>query len=1343
MSAMAGSDVILISDSEDKPQETKSSAENAHPKPPTSTGTTKASKKTARKTTGTQNESQIAYARTLKEICSKTPYCLYADMALELDNTTCAVMIGYFDCCSGVSVVRRLNTLRINQPSSETKRKPVITKHTASSAADLLVDLLKTAELPLYNLKVFYCNIRDPEVNGIIVSKLKALNPHLVSLGGLACTVGRACQTGLLEYYSHVIDLINDIHFFELPECLGGTEYSVTLPISIQYTEIIMVIQNMSSNWLKVEEYFKELRLDVGLSRQQRICDQMEEPKVRLDFTFLAQALGTFRSFRDVQDNMARDMVVELQMTALLVNVCASSIFTPTATEEFVRKKDLGMLQSEKDLLPLASINVGLRARRYLGSLSFVVMVEEERTEFLQQAQGFYQTVLKILVENLPGQLSPLSMRNIGTLLKSPMSLKSEDVSHVQLAELGSQLGLCKSKTSNSPLASEYVNYIQRINDVRGFEGSTAGAKWLKVLDSLARFPILFKLVLTLLAFPRSLQLKHIFQSSGRSVLSPDQRKGVKRRYRHSHRAEREKDSSFSSSSSDEDRPRPHPTRQLERDSEDSDYTDNSSDVVDVTDGCKETIKAHEDSDDTEPEPEKPVSESIYVLEGEQKKTKHKPAKLKPAKAKPEQRQQGELVLISLEDALCWPAVTVPTLENNQEPDMKKVVWYGHSMTSEVCIEYLRPFADFSRFFSQNTFATVATYKDAVFLALREASARCQKQFSASFDNKEEILVEMLDWAFGGFKPTGPTGFAPALLAKEKNRPVEPSNSSKGKTITPEDLPRLSVSLYKLPLEMLQKNTEKKKTKPVWKGKGPRRKSSLCLRDTFEDTDMSPDYVPCKKNFMKRPYSRVDQSNKGAPQNVYKQPDQKERERIIRRIMEFDLDIDKFCVCCGTEDVSVFHPLFKGSLCLECKNNFTETLYRYDEDGYQSYCTICCYGMEVILCGNDSCCRSFCADCLNILVGEGTFDFLKDLDPWICYLCQPHETHGSLRPDWSIRVQELFANNSAMEFEPHRVYPSIPASLRRPIRVLSLFDGIATGYLVLKDLGFKVEKYVASEVCDDSIAVSTVNHEAKIIHVGDARFITQEHLDQWGPFDLLIGGSPCNDLSIVNPLRKGLYEGTGRLFFEYYRILQLLKPKEEDSRPFFWLFENVVFMNVHDRLNICRFLECNPVLVDAVRVSPANRSRYFWGNIPGMSRPITASQSDKLNLQDCLEIGRVARVTKVRTITTNSNSLKQGKNVSLLPVLQNGTEDTLWITEIEKIFGFPKHYTDVRNMNRQQRQKVLGKAWSVPVIRHLFAPLKDYFACEELPPLATSSASTSSSSSSPASPATPEILQLR
>lgn len=35
----------------------------------------------------------------------------------------------------------------------------------------------------------------------------------------------------------------------------------------------------------------------------------------------------------------------------------------------------------------------------------------------------------------------------------------------------------------------------------------------------------------------------------------------------------------------------------------------------------------------------------------------------------------------------------------------------------------------------------------------------------------------------------------------------------------------------------------------------------------------------------------------------------------------------------------------------------------------------------------------------------------------------------------------------------------------------------------------------------------------------------------------------------------------------------MLKPKEGDNRPFFWLFENVVFMSAHDKADICRFLE--------------------------------------------------------------------------------------------------------------------------------------------------------------------------
>uniref|UniRef100_A0A3B5AH17 DNA (cytosine-5-)-methyltransferase n=1 Tax=Stegastes partitus TaxID=144197 RepID=A0A3B5AH17_9TELE len=395
------------------------------------------------------------------------------------------------------------------------------------------------------------------------------------------------------------------------------------------------------------------------------------------------------------------------------------------------------------------------------------------------------------------------------------------------------------------------------------------------------------------------------------------------------------------------------------------------------------------------------------------------------------------------------------------------------------------------------------------------------------------------------------------------------------------------------------------------------------------------------------------------------------------------IDTRDFCLSCGSSEIEVPHPLFEGGLCLRCKENFSETLYRYDEDGYQSYCTVCCAGLEVILCGITSCCRL----------------------PGLKYLFRCYFKNPLITLTRSFGVIKCFKN----EIAP--IYPSIPADQRRPIKVLSLFDGIATGYLVLRDLGFKMERYIASEICDDSIAVGMVKHEGKIEYVNDVRTITRKHLAEWGPFDLLIGGSPCNDLSMVNPLRKGLFEGTGRLFFEFYRILTLLKPKEDDNRPFFWLFENVVFMSANDKSDICRFLECNPILIDAVKVSPAHRARYFWGNLPGMNRTLAASLDDKVSLQDCLENGRQAKFDKVRTITTKSNSIRQGKQGSL-PVTMNGQEDYLWCTEMEQIFGFPKHYTDVNNMGRMQRQKVLGRSWSVPVIRHLFAPLKDYFECE-------------------------------
>ncbi|XP_069863154.1 DNA (cytosine-5)-methyltransferase 3B isoform X7 [Dipodomys merriami] len=545
----------------------------------------------------------------------------------------------------------------------------------------------------------------------------------------------------------------------------------------------------------------------------------------------------------------------------------------------------------------------------------------------------------------------------------------------------------------------------------------------------------------------------------------------------------------------------------------------------------------------------------------------------------------GDLVWGKIKGFSWWPAMVVSwkdTSKRQAMSGMRWVQWFGDGKFSEIAADKLVALGQFSQHFNLTTFNKLVSYKKAMYHTLEKARIRAGKTFPSSpGDSLEDQLKPMLEWAHGGFKPTGIEGLKP------NNK--QPENKSRRRTA---------------------------------------------------DESATSDYCPPPKRLKTNCY------NNGKDRGE----DDQSREQMASDVTNNKGNLEDRCLSCGRKNPASFHPLFEGGLCHTCRERFLELFYMYDDDGYQSYCTVCCEGRELLLCSNTSCCRCFCVECLEVLVGPGTAAEAKLQEPWSCYMCVPQRCHGVLRrrKDWNVRLNTFFTTDPEFDFEPPKLYPAIPAAHRRPIRVLSLFDGIATGYLVLKDLGIKVDRYVASEVCQESIAVGTVKHGGNIKYVNDVRRISKQNIDEWGPFDLVIGGSPCNDLSNVNPARKGLYEGTGRLFFEFYHLLNYSRPKEGDNRPFFWMFENVVAMKVDDRKDISRFLACNPVMIDAIKVSAAHRARYFWGNLPGMNR----------------------------------------------------------------IFGFPVHYTDVCNMGRSARQKLLGRSWSVPVIRHLFAPLKDYFACE-------------------------------
>ncbi|XP_042665308.1 DNA (cytosine-5)-methyltransferase 3B [Centrocercus urophasianus] len=612
----------------------------------------------------------------------------------------------------------------------------------------------------------------------------------------------------------------------------------------------------------------------------------------------------------------------------------------------------------------------------------------------------------------------------------------------------------------------------------------------------------------------------------------------------------------------------------------------------------------------------------------------------------------GELVWGKIKGFSWWPAIVVSyraTSKRQAVSGMRWVQWFGDGKFSEVSADKLVGLMAFRQHFNTATFNKLVSYRRAIYHALEVARSRSGKTFtSAPGESLEEQLKPMIDWALTGFKPLGVKGLQP------------PKSSENG---------------------VLRNGTEE----------------VLCL-----------EHCPPTKRLKSNPCNSSKEQRMEEDQT---------REQMVSEVTNNSGSLEDSCLSCGRRNPATFHPLFEGGLCHICRDRFLELFYMYDEDGYQSYCTVCCEGKELLLCSNASCCRCFCVECLEVLVGRGSSAKAKEQEPWNCYMCQPQRSYGVLqrRQDWSSRLQDFFTSDKGQEYDAPKIYPAVPPAKRRPIRVLSLFDGIATGYLVLKDLGIQVEKYIASEICEDPLAVGTVRHEGNITYVHDVRNITKRNIEEWGPFDLVIGGSPCNDLSLASPPRKAPYgeavwphgagspqaawgrrrscavapsgdacqalsppgppepvptpqpnlrgrgrsppntpagsprtEGTGRLFFEFYHLLNYARPKAGEERPFFWMFENVVAMRVNDKRDISRFLECNPVMIDAIKISAAHRARYFWGNLPGMNR----------------------------------------------------------------IFGFPLHCTDVSNISRGARQKLLGRSWSIPVIQHLFSPLKDYFACE-------------------------------
>jgi DNA (cytosine-5)-methyltransferase 3A len=340
------------------------------------------------------------------------------------------------------------------------------------------------------------------------------------------------------------------------------------------------------------------------------------------------------------------------------------------------------------------------------------------------------------------------------------------------------------------------------------------------------------------------------------------------------------------------------------------------------------------------------------------------------------------------------------------------------------------------------------------------------------------------------------------------------------------------------------------------------------------------------------------------------------------------------------------------------------------------------------------------------------------------------------------------------------------------MKVLSLFDGIAGCRQALKELNIDCE-YYASEIDKYAIQIAKANHP-DINHIGDVKNIYTDYTGKspwqilrWGEngdmrytssrppsdeeseFDLLIGDSPCQDLSIAKKNRKGLQGDRSSLFYEYLRILNEVKPK-------YFILENVNSMGKDSKNIITKELfNIEPIMINSSLLTAQNRKRLYWVGklIDGEYKQVKIEQPEdqKIYLKDIIEGGLVDRE---KSYCIDASYFKGGnlksyfeegrrqlvfdKTVRVAHLNKGGQGDRIYslngksvclsangggrgaktgLYDIDKVIrkltpteccrlqGFPDNYVSI--VSKTQGYKGLGNSFTVPVIKHILTNLNN------------------------------------
>ena len=301
------------------------------------------------------------------------------------------------------------------------------------------------------------------------------------------------------------------------------------------------------------------------------------------------------------------------------------------------------------------------------------------------------------------------------------------------------------------------------------------------------------------------------------------------------------------------------------------------------------------------------------------------------------------------------------------------------------------------------------------------------------------------------------------------------------------------------------------------------------------------------------------------------------------------------------------------------------------------------------------------------------------------------------------------------------------------LKYLSLFSGIeaatcAWGNFPMLPVAFsEIEPF-----CCNVLA----KHYPQVPNLGDITKFTPEMLDKLGHIDLVVGGSPCQGLSVAGR-RLGFDDERSKLALNYIAVIRRLRP-----RWFIW--ENVPGVlstrkGADFRVFVSLLAECGYSLawrvLDAQYFGVPQRRRRLYvvgsadpssdgpGKIllddTGMSRTPPQDLRQRLasterhipdyseTVFDMSHACDVLRTYYYSTPTLTARMGTGGNNIPL--VVQNGRLRKLTPTECLRLQGFPDYwFDDIKGYSNTAAYKAIGNSMAVPVMHWLGRRLCEY-----------------------------------